>query len=254
MAQALGERPQGELVLAFEYENSGAPLQEVARDLLERIRAAGINEGKPARAVAHSTGGLVARWLIERAGGEKIISQLIMLGTPNGGWPWPSLRSWATVALGCAMNGFHVAGWHANALGWLARAVASVDVISDQIGAGTDFVKELESGDAVAPPYVVIAGSASLAAAALKSDGVSEDRPLDRLMQRLSAAEALRGVKALEFFERENDMAVSLESMRRLPLRKAATEVLQVDSDHLSYFKEGEGLQRLRAVLARAVT
>jgi hypothetical protein len=253
MAKALGECPPGKLVLAFEYRNSGSTLPEVASDLRERLRAAGIGETKPACVVAHSTGALVARWLVERGGGEKFVSQLVMLGPPNGGWPWPSLRSWATAALGCAMNGFHAPGRRSKALGGLMRTLEEDDFISSQIGFGSAFLEELARTETTAPPYVVIAGSMPAVASATGGGG-GEDGPLKRMLRRLSAAGASDGAKLLGFFERPNDIAVSVESMTSLPpVRRAFTEVVKVTGDHLSYFEEGAGLECLRALLARPV-
>ena len=59
----------------------------------------GAGHGKTLDIAAHSMGGLVSRWFIEREGGNQIVRRLVMLGTPNGGSPWPQVVDWATVAL-----------------------------------------------------------------------------------------------------------------------------------------------------------
>jgi hypothetical protein len=49
-------------------------------------------------------GGLVSRWFIEREGGDRVVRRLVMLGTPNGGSPWPAVADWATTALAVGLN------------------------------------------------------------------------------------------------------------------------------------------------------
>src|SRR5262249_54405765 len=86
-----------DLVLTFDYENLNDPIQDTARALKERLEHAGIvpGTGKRLDVVAHSMGGLVARWFIEREGGDRVVRRLVMLGTPNGGSPWPGMVGWA---------------------------------------------------------------------------------------------------------------------------------------------------------------
>ena len=64
--EPVGDRYQ--LLLAFDYENINTPIDETARDLKGRLAAVGLGErhGKALDVVAHSMGGLVARWMIER--------------------------------------------------------------------------------------------------------------------------------------------------------------------------------------------
>ena len=84
-----------DLVLTFDYENLQDPIAETARALKERLAAVGLgaDHGKSVDVVAHSMGGLVSRWFIEREGGNRAIQRLIMLGTPNGGSPWPRCKT-----------------------------------------------------------------------------------------------------------------------------------------------------------------
>ena len=81
--EPVGDRYQ--LLLAFDYENINTPIDETARDLKGRLAAVGLGErhGKALDVVAHSMGGLVARWMIEREDGDTIVSRLVTLGTPN---------------------------------------------------------------------------------------------------------------------------------------------------------------------------
>ncbi len=98
-----------DLVLTFDYENLNTTIEENGRLLKERLEAAGLGSGhgKTLDIAAHSMGGLVSRWFIEREGGNQVVRRLVMLGTPNGGSPWPKVVDWATVALGARAQSPH---------------------------------------------------------------------------------------------------------------------------------------------------
>jgi triacylglycerol esterase/lipase EstA (alpha/beta hydrolase family) len=75
-----------DLVLTFDYENIQTTIEENARLLGKQLSEVGLggNHGKELHIVAHSMGGLVSRWFIEKEGGERVVQHLVMLGTPNG--------------------------------------------------------------------------------------------------------------------------------------------------------------------------
>ena len=52
------------------------------------VAAKGVRPG-----IAFHIGGLVARWFIEREGGNRVVQHLVMLGTPNAGSPWPTAEA-----------------------------------------------------------------------------------------------------------------------------------------------------------------
>ena len=56
------------------------------------------------------------------------------------------------------------------------------------------------------------------------------------------------------FLDQENDVAVSVASMENIPSgRKQPFDVRPVVCDHLSYFRDPEGLKALATILAEAV-
>jgi hypothetical protein len=95
-----------DLVLTFDYENIETTIEENARHLKQRLQAVGLKpkHGKQLHIVAHSMGGLVSRWFIEREGGNRVVQHLIMLGTPNAGSPWPGVQDWVFTALSIGLN------------------------------------------------------------------------------------------------------------------------------------------------------
>ena len=82
-----------DLILTFDYENLNTPIEETAQALKDRLVAAGLgpDHGKTFHIVAHSMGGLVSRWFIEKLEGNQVVNHLYQLGTPNQGSPYGSL-------------------------------------------------------------------------------------------------------------------------------------------------------------------
>ncbi len=134
-----------DLVLTFDYENLQDPIAETARALKDRLTSIGLgpDHGKSLDIIAHSMGGLVSRWFIERERGNRMARRLVMLGTPNGGSPWPQVQDWATTALAVGLNGLSKVIWPASVLAGLVQAVEAVDVTLDQMVPESSFLKAL---------------------------------------------------------------------------------------------------------------
>ncbi len=87
-----------DLMLTFDYENLNTPIEETAQLLKDKLTEVGLgpDHGKTFHIVAHSMGGLVSRWFIEKLDGHQMVSHLYQLGTPNQGSPYGSLYEMAT--------------------------------------------------------------------------------------------------------------------------------------------------------------
>jgi hypothetical protein len=59
---------------------------------------------------------------LEQEGGNKIVQHLIMLGTPNAGSPWATVKEWATFMMTVGMNGLSTIPLPVKALGSLSEA------------------------------------------------------------------------------------------------------------------------------------
>ncbi len=240
----LGDRY--DLMLAFDYENINTTIEETARGLKRRLEAVGLGagHGKTLHIVAHSMGGLVARWFVEREGGNAIVQHLAMLGTPNAGSPWPTVQAWATTALGIGLNSLSVVAWPVRALGSLMGAIETVDVTLDQMAPGSDFYQTLTASADPGIPYTVIAGNTSILPAALEAPEGQESR-MARLMNRL-----LHETTALAFFGEPNDIAASVQSIESIPPgRSPQPEIREVACDHITYFNTAAGLSALAEAL-----
>jgi hypothetical protein len=88
-------------ILAYDYECLHTPLDETARTLKSDLMALNLHEHKDKMIdmVAHSCGGLVARWLIEQEGGNSFIQKLSLLGTPNAGTMFGKVEDYRSFAL-----------------------------------------------------------------------------------------------------------------------------------------------------------
>ena len=236
-----------DLVLTFDYESVHTSIEENARHLKKRLEEIGLKPSRPKvlDIVAHSMGGLVSRWFIEREGGHRFVQHLVMLGTPNAGSPWSTVQEWATLALGIGLNSLSDVVWPIRILAGLISAVEVVDVSLDQMQPGSEFLKSLAASHKDPRiPYSVIAGNTSLKG--LAEDG-EEGNKLKRLMKKLS-----RRVVEFPFFGEANDIAVTVQSIKSIPeKRKIPPQIQEIACDHLTYFDNAEGLEALSRALTQ---
>jgi pimeloyl-ACP methyl ester carboxylesterase len=239
------------LILTFDYENLHTPIEENARLLKQRLEEAGLgaNHDKRLHIVAHSMGGLVSRWFIEQEGGNQVVERLVMLGTPNGGSPWPTVQDWATVALGVGLNSLSVVAWPMQALGLLVAALETVDVALDQMTPGSEFLTKLADSPDPGVPYVIIAGNTSVIAAALTAEAGKPTRLIDRLWARVKPQKLLHNFVAPVFFGEPNDVAVAVASIKSVPGGRSSVSALEAPCDHLTYFTTNAGLDPLNKAL-----
>ena len=230
-----------DLILSFDYENLHTSIEENARLLKQRLEAVGLgkNHGKQLQIVAHSMGGLISRWFIEREGGNQIVNHLIMLGTPNGGSPWARVEDLAIMLITLGLNSLSTVALPVKILGSLVAAVESIDISLDQMRIGSDFIKSLAMSPDPGIPYSIVAGDNSILSATIKKE------KLQRLMQKLRNKSI-----DLAFFGQPNDTAASVKSITSVNSdRVPQPQIHQVSSDHMSYFSEQEGLTALATVL-----
>jgi pimeloyl-ACP methyl ester carboxylesterase len=247
--QRAGVADRYDLILTFDYENLQDPIAETAGSLKERLAAVGLGpgHGKHLDIVAHSMGGLVSRWFIEQEGGNRLVRRLVMVGTPNGGSPWPQVHDWAITALAVGLNELSKALWPATVLAGLVRMIEAVNVTLDQMVPGSGFLRDLHASPDPKIPYLLISGDTSLIAA----PGGDEERrsKVQRLLSRLWSDRTKYYLADLFFSGSANDIAVSIASMKTLSAEHEPREIGTVACDHLSYFRHPEALMMLSQVL-----
>jgi pimeloyl-ACP methyl ester carboxylesterase len=241
-----------DVLLTFDYENLNTSIQANARLLKERLEQVGLgaDHGKTLHIIAHSMGGLVARWFIEREGGNTLVQRLVMLGTPNAGSPWATVQDWATAAIGLGLNALTTIAWPATVLGALVSTVETIDVALDEMRPGSDLLAALEASPDPGIPYTVLAGNTSVIAQAMMPDGSTQQSRVERLLHSLRLRPALHSVATLAFWGHPNDVAVGVESISSMPRdRVQPALVREVACDHMSYFTTEAGLRALAEAL-----
>ncbi|TBA72887.1 caspase family protein [Rhizobium ruizarguesonis] len=238
--QHIGDRY--DLVLAFDYENINTGIKETAKALKERLATVGLaaNHNKTLHVAAHSMGGLVARWFIEREGGNKVVQRLVTLGTPHAGSPWPKIQDWATAALAIGLNGLTQVAWPVKVLGDLVGAIETVDVTLDEMAPGSPLLVELSKSPDPKVPYALLVGNTSIIPV------VAEGAMLERLLSKLAPQRVLHAASSLAFLRAPNDIAVSVASAMALPGDRVPEPLIaEVACDHVTFFTSDAGRQAL---------
>ncbi|MFZ1024693.1 MAG: caspase family protein [Limnoraphis robusta] len=246
-----------DLILTFDYENIQTPIEENARLLGQKLQEVGLgeNHGKRLDIVAHSMGGLVSRWFIEREGGNQVVQHLVMLGTPNDGSPWPTIQDWAFATLGFGLNQLSEIVWPTKIVAYLLEFLEANDCSLEQMCPDSTLLKELAENPDPHVPYTIISGNLSIISKALEVQPNKQSSLLERLMSNLF--EKTKGrVLDLVFFKQPNDIAVALTSIKNVNLNRLPQPRILPDiaCDHLSYFTHQAGLDALATALNQKPT
>ena len=243
-----------DLVLTFDYENLQTTIEENARLLGQRLAAVGLgpNHGKELHIVAHSMGGLVSRWFIEREGGNQVVQHLVMLGTPNAGSPWPTVQDWAFATLSFGLNQLSAIVWPVKVIPALLDYIEANDNSLEQMQPDSPLLKAMAENPDPHVPYTIIAGDRSLIPGAIETQPELQTSPVQRLMQRLFG-KAVDKVVDLAFFHQPNDIAVILASIKSVSANRLPQPLILLPDatcDHLTYFTNHAGLNALAIALS----
>lgn len=243
-----------DLVIGFDYENLNSRIQDIAQALKQALADVGITpeSGKQVDIVAHSMGGLVSRWFIEREGGDSVIRKLVMVGTPNGGSPYADvktygydlLKTWAYSNLVIALNGLIPSYASGAVVGGFVKLLDSVDNTLDQMSPDSDFIKEIQFSQHPSIPYALIAGHTDT----MELTESNSDYRIARLFDHLKQRAKLRAYDLLtdKLFKEANDVAVSFSSMTQFNSEwRDEVAVEQVGCDHLSYFGDDKAVNQI---------
>ena len=232
-----------DLILAYDYESLNTSIEISAVQLKQRLAAVGIvpGHGKTVHIVAHSTGGLVSRWFVEKESGDELVQHLIMLGTPNAGSPWPVVQAGLFKAATFAINGLSTVVWPLRLLSSVMNAVEAIDVALDEMEPGSELLALLAASEPPIP-YSIVAGNTDLI---LMDEKAALRARLERKLSKLAA---------FPFLEASNDIAVSVSSIRHVPTgRNHTPQIREVACNHLAYFTDPAGLAGLSWAVARVL-
>jgi pimeloyl-ACP methyl ester carboxylesterase len=241
-----------DLALTFDYENLKTNISQTGRDLGARLAEVGLAPGhdKELTIIAHSMGGLVSRWFIEKEGGHQVVSRLIQVGTPNAGSPWSSVYEMASVLLSRAVNGAAFIKPYVIPLSLVGKLLDTMfTTLSEMHPDKSDFLKTLNDGTDPGISYTIVAGNTQLIPA------VQEDNFRSLLRKVLARFQGRAHYDLLDrlLFKSPNDIAVSVDSIGGIA--DAAKwmkppRVIPVACDHISYFVDPEGLIALSLALS----
>lgn len=235
-----------QLTLAFDYENLHTPIEENAALLKEKLAEIGLDagHGKRLTIVAHSMGGLVARWFIEQLGGNKVVSHLFMFGTPNNGTPWADIRDMAETLITYAINGASFLQPWMLVLNVVGKVTNGMQVSLKQMDSKTGIYDKLNTGTDPGVPYTIVSGNTQNIIVKFEDTATKITKLFHRIKKR-GAYDALD----LLLFKKPNDIAVTVESISTLKNSgtwKVRPVLADVATDHLNYFKQVEAVKKIK--------
>ncbi|MBK9013903.1 MAG: hypothetical protein IPM82_07365 [Saprospiraceae bacterium] len=211
LAHGLAENPlasQYDLILTFDYENMETSIEKTAEDLKKCLKNIGLEagHGKQLDIVAHSMGGLVSRWFIEKMDGDKVVTKLVMFGTPNGGTHWSNVQEMATTLFTYALNGASFLQPWLIPLSMAGRFLKKTQVTMTEMHPEKSTVlRELRKKIEHNVPYYIIAGNTKKIQA---PNGLAYEKVWSLLKQRFGYIL----LDKLVFGER-NDIAATVENI-----------------------------------------
>lgn len=237
-----------DLFLTFDYDSLGVVVEDSARALKASLESVGLSadDGKTVHLLTHSSGGLVARWMLEQEGGESLVDHLVMVGCPNLGTPWASAYDMLVLGLGKLINFLPIPSLLSEILGYLGKAREGIDEAVQQFQSDSKLLQTLNADAAKAPiPYTIVAGDVSQ----IPQRDEREEKLVRRYLQRFQGANRARLEQVL--FNDKNDGMIGLNSMQTVPTGSTTNSHMfhPVGSSHFAYFASEEGVKRIGEVL-----
>ncbi len=235
-----------DVALTFDYENLNTSIAENANHLRNKLKEVGLgnNHGKELHIIAHSMGGLVSRWMIEKNCTRNVVQFLLQLGTPNAGSEIGNVTDYCKKNLPKVLNaGGAFLGLPTPltmAIAWAAgKAADGALVTMGELKPSSSILKYLNDGCDPEIPYAIIAGS------------TVEMQEEKTLWKRLTSPYDL--VTILLYHE-DNDLAVRISSIfgiKDLEKRAIPTPQYTVKCDHITYFTNGNSLDAMAEIIAQ---
>jgi pimeloyl-ACP methyl ester carboxylesterase len=231
-----------DLALAFDYESLDSHIPETAAAFQKALENIGINAktAQNVHIIAHSMGGLVSRYMLEKGKNPPKIAHLIQVGTPNNGSPWGDFQAMVQFFLPRLIN------YGGGAVGlppFVTKIIAyGAGVIFDKINntledmqPDSPFMKKLNDGTDSKVPMTIIAGNTTLL--------IQEKAFFNRVFTPYFALNST-------LFNDDNDMAVTVESIQTIKggeKRAFPPKIIpMIPCDHVSYFLNETSLRVLR--------
>ncbi len=229
-----------DLILTFDYETLNTKIDTSASDLERALQNIGMTEGFGKRfdIVAHSMGGLVTRYFVEKLSGKKFVSKLMLFGAPNNGSELADLRIMVANLLTVAVNGAIFLKPFIFPLSMLGKGMNKLLVTIDQLNPKSEFIRELNNQGDTGIPYYIIAGNTDLIKQAEHPEAYSFYKKIINSLKNGGTYKA-----ADWWFNESNDLAVKVVSARFVGNQKNL-HFNEVPCDHFSFFDpQSKGVQ-----------
>lgn len=228
------------VMLSYDYENLSTKISDTAKELRKIFDKIGAgSDGIPRLTIiAHSMGGLVSRWCIEKEGGDKYVEKFIMAGTPNSGSEWSAagdkIIKGAGFLLSHAMNSIGPVKYAISGIGFLLKKFHDPQTALNDMGLDADFIKKLnDSATAAHIDYYLVGSDTNL-----YREYSGEDHFLSKVKFWLMDKVVFPGLDQVLFKKLPNDMAVTVDSMKKIKTFDAEKNMKILPGDHISYFTE----------------
>jgi pimeloyl-ACP methyl ester carboxylesterase len=230
-----------DLALTFNYESINTPIEKTAEMLEAKLAEVGLKagHGKQFHIVAHSMGGLVSRWFIERRSGKNVVNQLVMLGTPNAGSAIPALHDSFQTLFTMLINGVPFLSSWATPISWLGKAVETAMVTVKEQIPNSPFFQQLNESPDAGVPYRIVVGNTQLMLTPKKD----VEGTFSKIYQHFKSRKMF--AVSDTFFGEANDMVVPDASIGSAGLQKNV-KIEVIPAHHFNYFvPETDGLKAL---------
>jgi hypothetical protein len=255
-----------DIILSFDYDSYNTSLEDSAAFLKNRLEVVGLSENhqKKLDIIAHGTGALVARWMIEMLEEAPVVNKLIMTGPPNGGSILPQVKKSLHFGATLVMNGLDAVGLafpKALALlkgaqilfdridkfsgGKISKTIEEIseDKVSDSLAGNSEFLTSLNEEFPEGANYIVVSGNTGL----IKGDEKEIRSKISKIV-RLTGLDKLKYNVADVLLGDKNDLAVTAKSMSNVPDLRSE-QILEAGCDHYTYFELDEGLDKIEEAL-----
>lgn len=236
------------LILTFDYENLHTEIEKIAEILDTELDKIGLGKhsSKTIDVVAHSMGGLVMRYLIERLRkGHLLVDKLLLFGTPNGGSNFSNLNKFRDISLAVLTVAANTSKYLMLPLTPLLYAVNGglgatkfISTTLKQMHPESTFIKGLSYNDQAAnTKYFIIAGN------------VQKYQPEGGWWYRLKEKMEVKKYQWV-YDQTPSDLIVSVPQITSLPDTFKVT-IIEIGCYHTNYFEVDDGIQVLLEILLR---
>jgi pimeloyl-ACP methyl ester carboxylesterase len=238
-----------DLILAYDYEDLNTPFETNARDLAYRLKMAGLDEkaalqGRKITVLAHSIGGLLARYWIEKdeLAGRNLVKKLILLGTPQEGTAFSQVvqyRNVTTLLLGLSLNFLPAAAPALTGLMAVLDQSKHATQTLEQLRPHSDFLRELALLPDPAVEYIVFYGNVET----IPTQSPQNLTP--KLLHKLQAQ-----VGEVFYKGQGHDVFISQASATAVDKnRNPAPTFVEVPAFHLEFLKNEQTIEKLKLYL-----